>query len=39
MSHRRKEKHGRKLRRRSCGKAEVVGEALLSDDPHKVEIS
>jgi hypothetical protein len=36
MSHRRKEDHGKKLRR-NCGKTQIDGEAWLSDDPLKVE--
>jgi hypothetical protein len=36
MSHRKKEDCVKKLRRKSCGKEELDGEALLSDDPHKV---
>jgi hypothetical protein len=40
MSHRWKQDHRRKLRRRrSCGKTETDGEAWLSDDPCKVETS
>jgi hypothetical protein len=38
MLHARKERHGKKLRR-SFGKTEENGEALLSDNPHKVEMS
>jgi hypothetical protein len=34
-----KEDHGKKLRRRSCGKTERDGEAWLSYDPPKVETS
>jgi hypothetical protein len=39
MPHRDKEEYGKKLRRSSCGKTEIDGEASLSDDPHKVETS
>jgi hypothetical protein len=36
MSHRRKDDHDKKLRRRkSCGKTEIDGEAWLSDEPLK----
>jgi hypothetical protein len=35
MSHRKKEEQGKKLRRRSCGKTEIDGEASLLDDPMK----
>jgi hypothetical protein len=42
MSRRRREEHEKKLRRRrrwNYGKREADGEAWLSDDPLKVEIS
>jgi hypothetical protein len=38
MSHREKKEHGRRLMR-ICRKTEIEGEALLSDDPLKVETS
>jgi hypothetical protein len=38
LLHRRKEQHEKKLRR-SCGKMDIDGEAWLSDNPHKLEIS
>jgi hypothetical protein len=35
----RKEDHGKKLRRRSCGKTEIDGEVQSSANPPKVKIS
>jgi hypothetical protein len=35
MSHRRKEEHGKKLRRKGQ-KTEIDGDAQFSDDPHNV---
>jgi hypothetical protein len=40
MSHKGKEEHGKKeRRRRSCVKTQTDGEAWLVDDPHRVEAS
>jgi hypothetical protein len=42
MSHRRKEEHGKKLRkrrRRNCVKTETDREAWLLDNPHKMAIT
>jgi hypothetical protein len=33
------EEEGKKLRRRSCGKTKIEGEAWLSDNPQKVQSS